>query len=72
MESRSCQLPDKEELVLIISKLEISEENERECLDRDRKSILVQIIGSFEKPRFREIRIQLYLYKKVDVPGHLK
>ena len=72
MKSRSCQIPDKEELVLIISKLEISEENESECLNRDRKSILVQIIGSFEKPRFREIRILLYLYKKVDVPGHLK
>lgn len=46
-----------------MGRLKISEENESECLNRDRKSILVQIIGSFEKPRFREIRILLYLLK---------
>ena len=57
MESRSCQLPDKEDLVLIIGRFKIVEENENAYLNREKKSLLVQnlIIGSFENRGFEKL-----------------
>lgn len=57
LESRSCQLPDKEELLLIIGRFEIGEENKNAYFNRDKKSVLVQnlIIGSFENRGFEKL-----------------
>lgn len=51
------ELPDKEELVLIIGRFEIGEENKNGYFHRDKKSVLVQnlIIGSFENRGFEKL-----------------
>lgn len=51
------ELPDKEELVLIIGRFEIGEENKNAYFHRDKKSVLVQnlIIGSFENRGFEKL-----------------